>query len=307
MKPRRIGAVTIKALAAAAIAIAAALPAQPAFAAATNFYVDPVNGNDGNSGTSTASAFRTIQAAQNAVRAINSNMADDIVVNLRGGTYTLTAPISFGTGDSGTNGHTVVYQSYNGETPVISGGQSITGWTAASNGEFKASIGSLNFRQLYVNGVRATRARFPDAGTDFQLQGSDSTNKLLKVLASQTSNWGNLNQVEMMLETQWGESYLRLKSISTAGSTANISIQDHEAGILFQRPFPILANGSPCTSRTPTSSSTSRASSTSIRPRRPSTTSLAPARTCPPPASRRRPSRHCSTSRAPASTAPPTT
>ncbi|MFD9126251.1 hypothetical protein ACFV0G_16060, partial [Kitasatospora sp. NPDC059571] len=245
MRPRRIGAVTVKAMAAAAVALAATLPTQPAYAAATNFYVDPVNGNDSNSGTSTASAFRTVQAAQNAVRAINANMADDIVVNLRGGTYTLTGPITFGTADSGTNGHTVVYQAYNGETPVISGGKSITGWTAAANGEYKASIGSLNFRQLYVNGVRATRARYPDAGTDFNLQGSDTTNKLLKVPSSQVSNWGNLNQVEMMLETQWGESYLRLKSISTAGSTANISIQDHEAGILFQRPFPVLANNSP--------------------------------------------------------------
>ncbi|WP_035839587.1 RICIN domain-containing protein [Kitasatospora azatica] len=245
MRPPRISAKTIKAFAVAAAVFAAVLPTQTAYAATTNFYVDPVNGSDSNSGTSTAAAFRTIQAAQNAVRAVNTNMSDDIVVNLRGGTYPLTAPITFGTSDSGTNGHTVVYQSYNGETPVISGGQAITGWTAATNGEYKASIGSLNFRQLYVNGVRATRARYPDAGTDFNLQGSDTTNKLLKVLASQTSNWGNLNQVEMMLETQWGESYLRLKSISTAGSTANISIQDHEAGILFQRPWPQLSDNSP--------------------------------------------------------------
>ncbi|MEV0536798.1 RICIN domain-containing protein [Kitasatospora sp. NPDC050463] len=246
MRSVRIGSAAGKAfVAAAVIATAAALPAQPAFAAATNLYVDPVNGSDSNSGTSTASAFRSIQAAQNAVRAINSNMADDIVVNLRGGTYNLTAPVTFGTADSGTNGHTVVYQGYNGELPVISGGRTISGWTASANGEFKASIGTSNFRQLYVNGVRATRARFPDAGTDFQLQGSDKTNKLLSVLSSQVSNWANLNQVEMMLETQWGESYLRLKSISNAGNTSNISIQDHEAGILFQRPWPQLSDGSP--------------------------------------------------------------
>ncbi|WP_030323788.1 RICIN domain-containing protein, partial [Streptomyces sp. NRRL B-3229] len=49
----------------------------------------------------------------------------------------------------------------------------------------------------------------------------------------------------MMLETQWGESYLRLKSFTSAGGIANVSIQDHEAGILFQRPFPVLADGSP--------------------------------------------------------------
>ncbi|MER5510844.1 RICIN domain-containing protein [Streptomyces sp. NPDC002766] len=245
MRPPRIGAGTVKALATAAVVFAAVLPATPAYAATTNFYVDPVNGSDSNSGTSTAAAFKTIQAAQDAVRSVNANMSDDIVVNLRGGTYSLTSPVSFGTSDSGTNGHTVVYQAYNGETPVISGGKAITGWTAATNGEYKASVGSLNFRQLYVNGVRATRARYPDLGTDFQLDGSDKTNKLLKVLSSQVSNWNNLSQVEMMLETQWGESYLRLKSISSANGTANVSIQDHEAGILFQRPNPNLANGSP--------------------------------------------------------------
>ncbi|MEV6942520.1 RICIN domain-containing protein [Streptomyces sp. NPDC051172] len=245
MRRLSIGAGTVKALTAAAVVVAAVLPAQPAYAATTNFYVDPVNGSDSNSGTSTASAFKTIQAAKAAVRTVNANMSDDIVVNLRGGTYPLSSPISFGTSDSGTNGHTVVYQAYNGETPVITGGKSITGWTAAANGEYKAPVGSLNFRQLYVNGVRATRARYPDLGTDFQLQGSDKTNKLLKVLSSQVSNWNHLDQVEMMLETQWGESYLRLKSISSAGGTADVSIQDHEAGILFPRPFPVLSNGSP--------------------------------------------------------------
>ena len=245
MRPPRIGAGTVKALAAAAVVFAAVLPAQPAYAATTNFYVDPVNGSDSNSGTSTAAAFRTIQAAKSAVRSVNANMSDDIVVNLRGGTYPLTSPITFGTSDSGTNGHTVVYQAYNGETPVITGGKAITGWTAAAGGEYKAPVGTLDFRQLYVNGVRATRARFPDLGSDFQLQGSDKTNKLLKVLSSQVSDWGHLNQVEMMLETQWGESYLRLKSISSANGTADVSIQDHEAGILFPRPFPVLSNGSP--------------------------------------------------------------
>ncbi|GAA3900743.1 hypothetical protein GCM10023084_61470 [Streptomyces lacrimifluminis] len=244
MRPLRIGAGLNKALAAAVVVCATVLPAQTAHAATTNFYVDPVNGSDGNSGTSTASAFKTIQAAQAAVRGANTNMSDDIVVNLRGGTYSLPGPITFGAADSGTNGRTVVYQAYNGETPVISGGKAISGWTAAANGEYKASVGSLDFRQLYVNGTRATRARFPDTGSDFQLQGSDKTNKLLKVRSSQISNWNNFSRVEMVLETQWAESYLRLKSFTSSGGTANVSIQDHEAGILFPRPYPLLSDGS---------------------------------------------------------------
>ncbi|MFI5823705.1 hypothetical protein ACIA8I_32135 [Streptomyces rishiriensis] len=183
MRPLRTGAVLAKALAAAVVVFATVVPAQSAQAATINFYVDPAGGNDSNSGTSTTAAFKTVQAAQAAVRSSNANMSSDIVVNLRGGTYNLTTPITLGTGDSGTNGHTVVYQAYNGETPVISSGRTITGWTAVGNGEYKAPVGSLNFRQLYVNGVRATRARYPDLGSDFQLQGSDKTNKLLQVLS----------------------------------------------------------------------------------------------------------------------------
>lgn len=245
MRPLRIGANLTKALAAGVVLFATVLPAQPAQAATTNFYVDPTGGNDTNSGTSTAAAFKTIQAAQAAVRASSTNMSGDIVVNLRGGTYNLTSPITLGTSDSGTNGHTVVYQAYDGETPVVSSGRTITGWTAVGNGEYKASVGSLDFRQLYVDGVRATRARYPDLGSDFQLQGSDKTNKLLKVLSSQISDWGDFSQVEMVLELQWAENHLRLKSFTSANGTANVSVQDHEAGILFPRPYPLLLDGSP--------------------------------------------------------------
>ncbi|MGW7238331.1 RICIN domain-containing protein [Streptomyces sp. NPDC054804] len=217
----------------------------PAHAADTSFYVDPANGSDSNSGTSTSAAFKTIAKARDAVRAVNSAMSGDIVVNLRGGTYPLTSAVDFTTADSGTNGHNVIYKAYGSETPVVSSAKTITGWTPAAGGEYKASVGTLDFRQLYVNGVRATRARYPDVGSNFQLQASDKTAQVLKVLSSQVANWSHFDRVEMVLQLQWAENYLRLKSYANSGGMANISIQDHEAGILFQRPYPLLSNGSP--------------------------------------------------------------
>ncbi|NIY69404.1 carbohydrate-binding protein, CBM6 family, partial [Streptomyces malaysiensis] len=162
------------------VATAVVLPAQSAHAVGVNYYVDPTNGSDSNSGTSTASAFKTIKKARNAVRAVNANMARDIVVNLRGGTYPLTSPVTFTTVDSGTNGRTVIYRAYGSETPVMTSAKTITGWTPAGNGRYKASVGDGRFRQLYVNGVRATRARYPDLGSNFQLQSSDKTNQVLR-------------------------------------------------------------------------------------------------------------------------------
>ncbi|MFM9693090.1 RICIN domain-containing protein [Streptomyces europaeiscabiei] len=221
------------------------LPAQSAHAADVNFYVDPSGGSDSNSGTSTGSAFKTIEKARNAVRTVNSAMSGDIVVNLRGGTYPLTSTVDFTTADSGSNGHSVIYKAYGSETPVVTSAKSISGWTSAGNGQYKASVGSLDFRQLYVNGTRATRARFPDTGANFHLQSGDKTNQVLKVADSQISNWSNFNRVEMVLQLQWAENFLRLKSYTTSNGVASVSIQDHEAGILFKRPYPLLSNGSP--------------------------------------------------------------
>ncbi|MFJ9542728.1 RICIN domain-containing protein [Streptomyces sp. NPDC101225] len=242
MRPARLIAGLLQTL---LIATAVVLPAQSAHAADMNFYVDPTNGSDSNSGTSTASAFKTIQHARDAVRAVNSDMSGDIVVNLRGGTYHLDNTVDFTTADSGSNGHTVVYQAYGSETPVISSAKTISGWTAAGDGQYKASVGNLDFRQLYVNGVRATRARYPDVGSNFQLQSGDKTNQVLKIASSQISDWGQFSKVEMVLQLQWAENYLRLKSYTTSNSVASVAIQDHEAGILFKRPYPLLSNGSP--------------------------------------------------------------
>ncbi|RKP56328.1 hypothetical protein D7Z26_06580 [Cohnella endophytica] len=219
--------------------------APPTFAAQATYYVDPVNGSDTNAGTSTSTAFKTITKAQSVVRTVNTNMTDDIIVNLRGGTYNLTSTINFTNADSGTNNHNVIYQAYNNEVPLLSGGQSITGWTAVGNGQYKASIGALNFRQLYVNGVRANRARMPKKGSNYQLQAVDKTNQKLTINSSQITNWANFGQVEMVLESQWGESYLRLSSYTVSGTNANVSFGSTESAILFVRPYPILNAGSP--------------------------------------------------------------
>jgi hypothetical protein len=93
-------------------------------------------------------------------------MDADVVVNVRGGTYVLTEPLRFSAtaGDGGTDGHTVVYQAYGYGTPkhervTISGGRAVTGWRPAEDiaGAWRADVGDLETRQLYVDGRRADR------------------------------------------------------------------------------------------------------------------------------------------------------
>src|ERR1700746_3002280 len=78
------------------------------------YYVAPT-GSDGNSGT-LEKPFATIQRAQQAVRQKPGP------VWLRGGTYYLTQKLIFNAEDSGSQAAPVVYQAFENEQPVISGG-----------------------------------------------------------------------------------------------------------------------------------------------------------------------------------------
>ena len=138
--------------------VAVAAPAHAALAPVT-FYVSPT-GSDADSGTSTGSPFKTLTKAQAAVRAVDQADSGQVTVYLAGGDYRLTAPLTFTAADSGTNGD-IWWRAESGQYPVISGADEITGWTEqdSSTDIWEASVpASLNTRQIYVNGVRATRA-----------------------------------------------------------------------------------------------------------------------------------------------------
>jgi hypothetical protein len=111
--------------------------------------------------------FLTIGRARDAVRADGSRGQCAINVNIKGGTYRLGAPLLLDANDSGSDGNEVIYRAASGEQPVISGAVQVTGWTLhdANLNIWKAEVNVATEtmpRQLYVNGVRAVRARTPD-------------------------------------------------------------------------------------------------------------------------------------------------
>jgi MYXO-CTERM domain-containing protein len=215
--------------------------------AQATYYVSP-QGSDCNPGTLVA-PLRTLSKARDVVRTVNSAMTGDIVVYLRGGTYPLTSTLSFAAADSGSKGFYVKYLNYPSETPLLTGGQPIGGWTLSGSAKniWQATGVTSRFRQLYVNGTKAIRARTPNLGTggtaNFnRITGADQTVPNVQVASSQVANWNNLTKVEMHLMINWGDATLRLASYSTTGATAFLKFQSPEAGILSQRPFPILAS-----------------------------------------------------------------
>jgi hypothetical protein len=215
-------------------------------AVAGAIYVSPT-GDDTNPGT-IDQPLKTVAKARDLVRTKNSAMTSDITVYLREGTYQQTSTLTFANADSGNGGFYVKYMAYPGERPLITGGKPITGWKVsdATNNIYSADAGSTAFRQLYVNGVKAIRARSPNLGANGapnfnRLTGWDKNANNVQVASSAVGTWNNLTKVEMHINIAWGDSTLRIASISTTGNTASVKFQSPESPMVFVRPNPNMA------------------------------------------------------------------
>jgi hypothetical protein len=192
------------------------------------FFVAPT----GDGSTCSEAAPGSLNSVRAKLRTLTGNMTGDLVVLLRGGTYTLTETFALGTQDGGKGNFRVVYQAYPGETPIISGGKRITGWTESDPAKkiYSASVGALATRQLYVNGKRATRARTPnvdenaggnlDLGPYYTMISWDYPARSARVNGNEFGDWQNPQQVEVVAKNHWKHSRFRINHSTRDGSDA---------------------------------------------------------------------------------------
>lgn len=139
----------------------------PFVSPAATYYVSH-NGNDANSGTSPAQAWRSIVRAQ---QGMNNLQPGDQLLFERGGTY----PGLLSLYRSGTAAQPIVYGAYGtGEKPIISGAVPVTGWTQHQGNIWRAPF-SGSPKDLLVNNVPMTIARFPNTGWLRNVQGSTTS------------------------------------------------------------------------------------------------------------------------------------
>lgn len=175
-------------------------------------------GDDSNPGTE-ARPFKTLAKARDMARTMNRNMTQDIVVYLRAGTYQIDQTLLFDDRDSGTNGHNIIYRSYPGEKAFVCGGKRIVGWERESGNVWRAGTDIPDFRQLYVNDVRAVRARgglLPGA----ELYGGDG----YKTSDVNMATWGNPSDIEFLYDLQWERTICKVHHIVRDGSSAVVTM-----------------------------------------------------------------------------------
>ena len=162
--------------------------------------------------------------------------AVDVDIHLAAGTYLLYQPIRVRPEDS----HTRFIA--DGEV-TISGGVRIGGWRkhgkcyVADVPDFNGN--RLDFRQMWVNGTKAIRARDMD---DFEkmkrIRGVDKKNEILWVNATDVRSILNARHAEMVLHEMWCIANLRISSISIRGDSAAVRFCQPESHIHFMHPWP---------------------------------------------------------------------
>ncbi len=205
------------------------------------FNVSPV-GKDSNDGSS-AAPFATVARAQKAVReALAAGADDDLAVLLADGRHELADTLTFDFRDSAPAGRSVTYAAAENAAPVLSGGRRITGWRVGEDGLWRTTLpdvarGGWYFRQLFVNGQRATRARTPNAGEYWHLVAAefegDYDEHKLWFEPGQLAAWRNVRDVEAVMYSHWVVTRKRLLEVDLEHNVARTQ-GPHFVGI--QRP-----------------------------------------------------------------------
>ena len=207
-------------------------------APAADFHVAP-DGRDTNPGTA-AAPFATLTRARDAVRKkVAAGLTKDILVLIRGGTYSQTETVTFGREDSGTEDFSITYAAAPGEKVVLSGGRRIAGWKNGAGEIWTAEIpeaeaGRLYFRQLFVNGRRAVRARTPNVEGRSRWWSIKSCNysknkpappdvPVVLSVSGKVADYGNVEDVEFVHICNNDMGRKRLAAVSAADQTLTLS------------------------------------------------------------------------------------
>jgi hypothetical protein len=171
------------------------------------------------SGTAcTSGAPCSLTGARDRVRAVNDAMTGDVVVQLATGTYPVTETFVLDAQDSGTNGHRVVYQADGSGPVVISGGRQLTGWQTQPDGSWRTTVpDGTTFRQMWVNGRHAVRARSPRAGQYSRLDDWKGDTLRIAVNTADVPSLASTEGVEFVAKRNWTQHRLRVASVE-AGS-----------------------------------------------------------------------------------------
>ena len=205
--------------------------------------------NDGTRQSPKATLTSALRQAREWRRTEDNRIQGGITIYMEGGTYAFYEPVFIRPEDSGTKESPTIIRSVGDEKVILSGGISINGWKKQGK-VWVADVPVFNgrpldFRQLWVNGKKAVRARDVE---DFEKMNRicsvDEKNEILYVpvvsIRRLIDNKGNLKAkyAEMVLHQMWCVANLRIRSVEVQGDSAAIRFHQPESRIQFEHLWP---------------------------------------------------------------------
>jgi hypothetical protein len=223
---------------------------------ATDIYVSPT-GSDLNDG-SVYKPFATLQMALRKARELrrlnDPSIAGGIHIMLKGGKYSLYEPVFIRPEDAGSAESPTTIEAAPDEQPVLSGGVELKGWkkpTAAVPGLPAKANGNVwvadvpftggqlfNFRQLWVNNVKAVRAKSTNGAEMKRIISWNKNEETCWIPTPKFPQIQNLKGVEFFIHQWWAIAILRVKKMDVHGDSTKLYFHQPESKIQSEHPWP---------------------------------------------------------------------
>lgn len=218
-----------------------------------------VKGNDRHGGSKEqplASLDAALRKARELRRLQDSSIANGITIYIQSGYYFLQTPIFIRPEDSGTaTSPTVICGEPNQAKPALSGGirlapqwqltdASVLSLPEKARGKVWAIdaplIGNdiLDFRQLWINNVKAIRAKSTSGAYMDRILSWDHENQTCWIPKPQHVRFEWQPGMELFIHQWWAIANLRIKQAKVAGNSIQLSFLQPESKIQSEHPWP---------------------------------------------------------------------
>lgn len=193
---------------------------------------------------STGSLNDALRQARELRRLNDASIKNGITIRLADGYHALYEPLFLRPEDSGTPQSPTIICSAPGGKAILHSGVSVVNWRKAKGNLWVADVPEFNgcpldFRQLWVNGEKAVRARnVSDFEQMDRIINNDPVNEILWVPTKAVRPILKSPRAEMVLHEMWCVANLRIKSIEVHGDSAAVRFHNPESRIQFEHPWP---------------------------------------------------------------------
>ncbi|MEN0055509.1 MAG: right-handed parallel beta-helix repeat-containing protein [Mucilaginibacter sp.] len=223
---------------------------------AAEIWVAP-NGSDTNNGSSQqplATVTMAIRKARELRRLNDPSVKGGIHIWIKKGIYQLSELLFIRPEDSGTADSPTTIEGLAADQTIISGGVNINGWRKVTDdipglpAEAKGKVWEadapligndlIQFRQLWINGQKAIRARDTDASLMNRILSWDHKTQTCWIPKPKTTNISGIKGMEMFIHQWWAIAILRVKSVELQGDSARLFFYQPESRIQSEHPWP---------------------------------------------------------------------